>query len=222
MEKDIYSVIMAAGPKIKDILSCKPDSENSFVLEFVRRDIFVDRFSWAVPNKQAILEISKFIGNDTCLEIGAGLGLWSYLLQQEKVNIIAVDNQSDGNITGKQVQTHKNKEMLSYLDSWGINKNIFTYQKKHFTKVENINGLKALEKYKTNCLMLCWSRIDPISHFTGNKIIYIGEAESGFTKGIPNDKEWKLIKLVDIPNWIGVYDFVALYERKTTNIWQMD
>lgn len=219
MENDIYSLIRINGPKIKDIYTRNPDC--NIIVEFVRRDIFVDRFSWAVPTRVAILEIARFIGQDYCLEIGSGLGLWAYLLQQEKVNIIATDNYSDGNLTAKQVKSHKNKDTLTYLKSFNMDMNIFNYERKYFTKIEDIEASKALEKYKANCLLLCWSRINPTKDFKGNKIIYIGENKGGCTKGIP-DKEWKQIKIVDIPRWVGLYDFVAFYERKTTDIYEMD
>jgi hypothetical protein len=153
-------------------------------IEHERRDLFVNKYSWAVPSKEAIQKMVTFIGTDKCVETGAGSGLWSHLLQLSGVDIIATDDKSEK-------------------------------CKSYYTTVEKLTDIEAITKYQDrNVLFLCWSRTDPVPRFTGNKVIYIGESESGCTDGIPNETEWKLQEQVQIPCWWGVHDYLELYVRK--------
>ena len=36
-----------------------------------------------IPNKTAIMKIKKFAKKEKILEVGAGLGLWAYLLKSQ-------------------------------------------------------------------------------------------------------------------------------------------
>ena len=151
---------------------------------FKRRTDFIEQYSWAIPDLNAINAIAKFIGTAKCLEIGSGSGLWAKLLQLSGVNIIATDNKSE---PFKQHFTHI--EVLNAKDA------VDTY-------------------YDCDVLMLCWSRVPLPSQFKGSKIVYIGESEGGCTSGIPNPHVWKLVDQIAIPTWFGINDELFFYCRK--------
>jgi hypothetical protein len=151
-----------------------------------RKD-FIKNFSWAIPSREAIQEITNFWGQDFGIEIGAGSGLWSHLLQLKGVNVIPTDT--------KEEESNFSRE---------------------YTIIEQLEANETIKKYSdANVLFLCWSRVDPISNFKGDKIVYIGEDEGGCTNGIPNNDDWELIKIIAIPTWFGMRDFLALYTRRT-------
>lgn len=55
---------------------------------------FIYSHSWALPTMSILKEIQNFVGEESVLEIGAGTGLWCYLLKKLGVNIVPVDNQN--------------------------------------------------------------------------------------------------------------------------------
>mgnify|MGYP001610758178 FL=1 len=76
-----------------------------------------------------------------------------------------------------------------------------------------------------NVLFLCWPPYNtPLAKeslrlFTGGKVIYIGEDQSGCNADddffdIIN-KFWKQVKRIHIPQWEGLRDNLFLYERRT-------
>lgn len=60
------------------------------------REEFLAKYAWAVPTKHAIEEIGRFVGGDTLLEVGAGSGLWAFLLQAFGVDVIPTDSKDHG------------------------------------------------------------------------------------------------------------------------------
>jgi len=177
----LFDNINQDGPKITNE---QDDWDDEFENEWIRRRLFIEKYSWAVPSKEAYFEMVKFIDNDRCVETGAGSGLWSHLLQLCGVDIVPTD---------------------SKFSDWST----------YYTDVEKLYDVDALEKYNDrNVLFLCWSTTDPVSHFTGNKIIYVGEERNGCTSGEPDENEWELVKTIKIPNWVGLHDYLGLYVRK--------
>jgi len=168
--------------------------------EYLRSIYFRPRYSWSVPTKKAIEEIKAFVGQETVLEIGSGLGLWSKLMSDAGINIIATDSPS---------KEHKGE----YL------------QGEQFTGVEQIDHLDALDKYHDKkVLFLCWPPYDtPLAHealeyFTGDKVIFIGEGAGGCT-GCDNffnslNENWVEVKKINIPQWDGIHDRMTFWTRK--------
>ena len=166
------------------------------------RDFFIGEFSYSVPNEKAIGSMAKFIGNDTCLEVGAGLGLWSYLLIKDyDIKMIVTDDNS----------THYEKE---------------TRKKNKYCDIIDINAENAVKQYRNaNVLMMIWPPYDnnlavgALKEFEGNKLIYIGEPKGGCT-GTDEffellKKEWTYIKPeYNINNWPDIKDQLFFYERK--------
>jgi hypothetical protein len=207
MDLDIYEEIRKAGPKLSQE-TFSIDDIDSICIEEIRREIFIDRFSWAVPDKKSVQEITNFINTDKCLEIGAGKGLWAYLLKLEGINITVVDNLNDN-------ETKLRKEIEENIRELKLPKELLDYKPRKYFDVEILDGFNALDKYKDhNVLFLCWSRKDFTCEFKGNKIIYIGESDNKFIPGVPNKKEWKRVKIINNPLWIGLHDRIELYERR--------
>ena len=55
---------------------------------FRHREMIKDRFSWAIPNEEALDAIAA-VG--PIVEIGAGTGYWAWLLQKRGVDVVAYD-----------------------------------------------------------------------------------------------------------------------------------
>ena len=175
----LFDDIKQMGPLIND--DCGPDEH---VSEWQRRKAFIKKYSWAVPSKEAILEMVEFIGTDRCVETGAGSGLWSHLLQQCGADVIPTDN--------------KFKDWDHYYSD--------------VETLSDVDALKKYGD--RNVLFLCWSTTDPVDQFRGDKIIYIGEEAYGCTAGEPNEDDWELVKKVNIPIWCGLRDYLGFYVRK--------
>jgi hypothetical protein len=181
-----------------DIKKYGPTKSKSYKKEWTKRGYFTKKYSWAVPNKTAIQKIKKFSKKEQILEVGAGLGLWAYLLREAGANVIATDDFS---------WKKKNQN------------------KRNFTKVEKLNVQNSLNKYKdAGVLLLVWPPYDKpmannaLKKFKGNKLVYIGEDEEGATANDNFDnrleKHWEQVDQYNIPQWIGLHDNMKFYERK--------
>ena len=175
-------------------------SRDRRVRDYMRSIYFRPRYSWSVPTKKAIAEIKAFVGNDTVLEIGAGLGLWAKLMQDAGINVTATDSP-------------KKSDKGEYL------------QGEQFTGVEQIDHIDALDRYHDKkILFLCWPPYDTslayesVEYFTGDKVIFIGEGSGGCT-GCFNfynslDENWTKVKEIEIPQWDGIHDRMTFWARK--------
>ena len=128
------------------------------------------------------------------MEVGAGSGLWAYLLKDSGANIVATDD-----------------------FSWKIKKKFTKVEK---LDVENsLNKYKD-----SGVLLLVWPPYDEptannaLKKFRGNKLVYVGEGVDGATAddAFHNRlrKYWKLTDKYDIPQWQYFHDTMKFYERK--------
>jgi hypothetical protein len=160
------------------------------------RRLFNFKLSWSIPSEYAVDCIIKFINkHGSALEVGAGHGLWAFLIKKG-ANIIATDsNISHGS-------TSKNK----------------------FIEVVEMDHKTAIATYPTEVLFMSWPSYDDkfaaesLRVFLGKYLIYIGEDVGGCTADdeffeIIGD-EWELIQCIDIPQWNGIHDTLNFYERK--------
>lgn len=94
----LYEMVEYYGPHLKYNLSrmsfdlYKIKYKDLVISEQIRMQLFCRHFSYAVPSKDSINQLKKYIGKNKILEISSGLGLWAYLLFQEGVNIIPTDH----------------------------------------------------------------------------------------------------------------------------------
>jgi hypothetical protein len=202
---------------IKDLMSLDDKDQNMKIqLRYGRiragyyftalRSFFTSYYSYAIPNREMVKNLASFIGSDTCLEVGAGFGLLSYFLQNEGKTVHVTDG-----FCGRYYDTR-------------------TAYTRQFCDVEALDGVRAAEKYRdANVLILVWPPFntsmayDALTHFKGNKIIYIGEGYDGCTGDEAFHslllEEWHFPKEDDsydypvIRSWAGIHDRVFLYER---------
>jgi hypothetical protein len=174
-------------------------------------DRFRAIFGFSIPSASALDQIVEFIGSTKTLEVGAGLGIWSHLLQLSGVDITPTS------ICDKTYYGKKSME-------------------KTWTEIELINCSDAVIKYNPECLFLSWgckTLARSMKHFTGSKIVIIGEEKKGVTdclysrEGFEGVKvftfksanqcskvyNYRLINKVTLPHWLGIRDCVYLYEK---------
>ena len=152
------------------------------------------KYSWAVPNENATLMISKYT---PIIEIGAGTGYWAMLLKNQGVDIIAYD-------------LYPFKENFYHnLIQW------FPIEK---------GTPKDLKYHPQRNLFLCWPPYNDnmafkcLRWFKGKILIYIGEIVKGcnatvvFFRNLIRD--FKLIQKIKIPQWWRIHDNLTIWERK--------
>ena len=170
------------------------DKHNQFH-SYKFRDEFVVKYSWAIPNDEAIRTICKY---SPLVEIGAGTGYWGMLIKNAGGKILCFDKFNDGN------NPYQHKVQWSTI----------------YNGDESI-----LNKFhRSTSLFLCWPpyndsmAINCIKNFKGKHLVYIGESGWGCTA---NDEffdelwnAWEKIECIDIPRWSGINDALYVYKRK--------
>lgn len=201
----LWEEIAKAGPRTT--FSLDRFDVDQVQSDFYRRKAFREKFGFAVPTPEIISRLVTFIGQDKCLEVGAGRGLWAKLLQNERVFVTPTDFFAHGtNIT---------------LGN--------TYFKggPTYTNIVRMDAEVAVQTFRDhNVLMLIWPPYAEamaaiaLEIFEGTKIIYIGEGEGGATGDDAFhdllDKQWKLVQEIVIPTWACLHDRLFLYERITS------
>ena len=166
---------------------------------FRAREVIKDRFSWAIPNEEALDAIAA-VG--PIVEIGAGTGYWAWLLQKRGVDVVAYDAAPPH--FGCVNHWHRTSEST-------------------FTDVLT-GGPQEVVPHADRTLMLCWPPYDdPMAERAltlylaagGKRLVYIGESWGGCT----GDNAFHTLlrdrmageRMVDIPQWYGVHDYLAIY-----------
>tara|TARA_Y100000310_G_scaffold338369_1_gene427815 strand:+ start:56 stop:607 length:552 start_codon:yes stop_codon:yes gene_type:complete len=157
------------------------------------RDPMVRRYGFAIPCEEAIRVL---IQHAPIVEIGAGLGYWASLVQAHRAEHIPYDNNTD-----------------KWWDEPGSC---------CFTKVEHGNT-RAILRHPKHTLFLCWppywNRMSELclKRYTGDTFIFVGE---GYGSSTGNDafhdllcEEWDVEKMVTIPQWDGIRDYMVVYRR---------
>ncbi len=182
-----------------------------YVREIGRRRRFIKEYSWSVPTPTAIAAIAELIDNRRLLEIGAGSGLWSSLLNATGISVTATDDYS---------WTALMNEKKQRLPSG------FTVPAGRFFPVEQLDGPTAVRKYPEHqALLVCWPPPDrswafqALACFQGDQVVFIGDkgctADEAFYAELATG--WQQHHEISIPTWPGIHDAIYLYERK---IWR--
>jgi len=163
------------------------------------REMCVKKFSWAIPNNEALDTIAKY---GPIVELGAGAGYWAYLLRSRGIVVEAYD---------KDPTTKMNVCGYEFETMW--------------TDVA-VGDTSVLQYYSggKHALMLCWPCYDDpfaynaLTAYKGNTLIYIGESWGGCTGddqffSLLRD-EWECTEVVDIPRWDSIRDSLFVYKRK--------
>lgn len=195
--KNIYNAI-ENRPKKTWLKAVKDMPQEDVLLLSGYRDIAVQEYAWAIPNLKALKAIKKY---SPIIELGAGSGYWAYELNKIKTQIKAFDNFSW-------------KE--EFIKSW--------YPVKKGTP-------SIIQKYPNRTLLLIWPpqkdnfAINCLKYYKGNTLIYVGEDHGGCTA---NDAffenlntNWELKKIINIPQWLWIKDYLFIYKRKeVSSQWQ--
>jgi len=164
---------------------------------YSKRRELVKRFSWAIPNDEAIAAIAAL---PRIVEIGAGTGYWASLIQAAGGDIIAYD------------LAHQRE------NPWGHNVEHFPIQ------WGGVSKLRTPECRDRQTLFLCWPpygepmAFQSLRSFKGQWVAYVGEGGWGCTGDekfhLLLAKKWELTQEVRIPQWYGIHDSLMIYKRR--------
>ena len=163
--------------------------QNSFKGQqwFGDRQQLVEKYSWAVPNEDVIRYCAEF---DDLIEVGAGNGYWSSLIEQAGGTVQPVDIEPPE-------KTYTSVEQADMMRSP--------------QRVTDRPVLLVWPPYDHGLAT-------EIARHQPSHILYIGErrggctAEGGFFNYI--DQEYGLVGKIDIPSYIGINDNFFHYTRK--------
>jgi hypothetical protein len=168
----------------------------------LRRDL-TRRFSWAIPNADAVRALSAFVGARGIVEVGAGTGYWAWLLRQAGSDVLATDAAPP-------------REVLDH--------NVWHPRARPWVSIAQGDAAEAAAAYPDRCLLLCWppSTNDMAAHalaaYRGDAVAYVGEPPGGATATLPFhealDAEWELADCIRIPRFERQDDALELYRRK--------
>jgi hypothetical protein len=168
------------------------------------RTEFVKQYSWTLPKKEIIKEIKYFLKDEILVEFGAGLGLISFLLINEQVDVFALD-----------VHNHikKNNQYFSH-DSF-------------YTHITTFNKyeLKQIAGLERN-LMFCWPEFNkdwPIFYLKEslkynnlNKLVFIGDPKYSADKKFHEMLEdYFIIEKIPFDTFDHINDELKLCTRKS-------
>ena len=154
----------------------------------------VRKWAWAVPNEEAIEVLRLW----PTVEIGAGTGYWASLVAASGGDIIAYDREPYSN---------------RYCEG------------RHFEVQKG--GTRVVEQHADRSLFICWPpynkciaqlALKAFRRAGGYRFVYVGEPEYGctgdraFFKEL--DRHWVQQKIVEIPQWDGVHDYMWVYTRR--------
>jgi hypothetical protein len=168
---------------------------------FSMRREFAAFYSWAIPSKEAINTITKFADGDTVMEIGAGRGLWSALLEMNGCKVRPIDLDFDAH------------RRAHYFNG-----------EHEFIEIERMSEqeMYKITKYAST-LFFCWPCYDQpwahdhLEHTFADKIVYIGEGLDGCNA---TDEFFDYLEMhfnheetIDIPQWWGIHDNLEIWRR---------
>jgi len=184
--------------------------DTSFVQAWQKRDEMVQRFSYAIPDSNAI---NAIVRNSPVVEIGAGTGYWAHLIQESGGDCIPYDTDPP---------------------SATANTNQYHPKQKTFTKVL-VGDERVLSQHSDRSLLMVWppycgdgmgGRMGAsdcmawraLQHYRGNTLIYVGEGAGGCTASYAFweavEKDWRLEQRISIPHWSYVHDEMSIFRRK--------
>lgn len=168
-------------------------------LLFPAREGMVRKYSWAIPNEEALQTIARYA---PILEIGAGTGYWAYLLRQMGVEVAALD------LNPPREDSDCNPHH-PFQSTW-------THVRKPFGP--------GLAVYHKHALFLCWPPYDSpmarrwLLRYPGDTVIYVGEWRGGCTADddffFHLERLFEPIEYVSIPQWPGLHDSLSIWRRK--------
>lgn len=174
------------------------------ILAFKLREEYISKFGFSLMNQLLIDELAFHFENKEVIELGAGTGWLSHLLQNKNIDI-------------------------QPIDLYHIDKNDYNFYQYH-TNVLNISAQDYLAQNKNyDCILMSWPNygtdfaaqsLDLIPK--GKQLIYIGESCGGCTA---NDRFFDLLDARCLLNeektsqlqkfttrWSGLHDDIYIYD----------
>lgn len=187
------------------------------------RDWCCHLYAYATPTSEALGVVAKFA---PLVEMGAGTGYWSSLLQKQKVDIVAYDKcppSTDGAVSGSGGETSTSSGQRVPRKQ---ERNAYHGQVPPFCPIGK-GGPEVLkqdgEMAKRN-LFLCYPpphddmALNCVRFFQGEHVIHVGEWQ-GDTGDRRFEKELEmrfvLIKELALPNWGNSAYSLSIWKRKT-------
>jgi hypothetical protein len=180
------------------------DKESARRVLSVRRAL-VEKYSYAIPNNDALHVIATFA---PLIELGAGTGYWSWLLQQRGVDIVAYD-----------LDPPQQPGMV----------NRFHPMNTCWTEVSR-GDETVLPHHRERSLLLCWPpgqdpmAFNALKSYQGNTFLYIGQLPlARGLKGWTGDdnffallnRDWQTVTTVELPCWELCWDKLYVYRRRS-------
>jgi hypothetical protein len=160
---------------------------------FGERKDLVEKYSWAIPNEDALLYLAEF---DELVEVGAGSGYWANEIDK-----------AGGMTMPYDIDPPDTKDMGG--DAW--------------THVERANVFDMDEDFFTMPILLVWPALNEgvateVAERGPPHILYVGEPRGGCTGEDEFfdllDKRYGLVAKIDIPSYTGIHDDLFHYVRK--------
>jgi len=182
---------------LRDLL----DNNRDVWLEQARqRDYVIKQYGFAIPCKEAIEELCKY---QPLIEVGAGSGYWTWLLNRCDINCIASDNCSGFN----NILTHASYDC----------------------EFKKLDGAEAVTQYPSHNVLMVWpSYHEPWSEAVlkamqpGQVLLSVTEGAHGCcaTKKFFNllSMGFEELNYVRLPQWDGIHD--GLYVHKRLDNWK--
>lgn len=172
------------------------------ITDCMTRDRAVDKYSWAIPDDEAI-RIIKDLGK-LVVEVGCGLGYWGRLLLNSGVKWTGIDNRRSPIKEGQELWAPANYRVMR-------------------------NSPRG--RWAAHALLLCWPpyatgmAYNQLKRFTGNTFVYVGEGPGGCTGDDKFHKllngDWEEVLSHNIPQWFGLHDYLVVYQRKGVEEWPL-
>ena len=156
------------------------------------RSELVCKFSWAIPNEEAIKTLCEL---EPLVEIGAGTGYWAWMIRQAGGRINAYDKKPGNNRWAKGTHTvvHEGRQRCA---------------KRYPDHALMLGWPMYADPMAAECLEL----------YKGETLAYMGEGYGGCTG---DNRFHKLLEerfvetqCVDIPQWYGIHDTLTVWKRK--------
>lgn len=167
------------------------------------RTDYVSRYAWTITSPEAVAFVAEQSGGKL-VDPMAGTGYWAHVLDQMGVDVLAYDlHPADG---GSANQWHKD-------------------QIPHAPVMQG-DAVSVVSVHSDRTLLLSWPPYDePIGSkvlraYKGDRVIYIGEGHGGCCGSDAMfdrlARDW--IEVADHApvQWMGMHDFITVYDRKPT------
>ncbi|DAZ92755.1 TPA: hypothetical protein N0F65_000580, partial [Lagenidium giganteum] len=186
------------------------------------RDWGCHLYAYATPTEEALATIAKYA---PLVEMGAGTGYWSSLLQAKDVDILAYDKCPPAvSVTasnGGNDALDKKKANRKKADE----KNAYHGQVPPFCPMAKggPETLSSVRELHGRSLLLCYPppkdpmALDCLRNFTGKYVLHVGEwqgdtGERKFEKRLARD--YTLVKEVALPNWGNTAYSLTVWQRR--------